>query len=232
MPALAFRRDGQRGGGVAEPAGAGKDVRKGLMVRRHGNRLLFPGRDRYIKEVRVGRHTIHRAALSGVFAVDDPDARAILLDHLGDGRGLDLLVAGRHHLERRGQVGPQLEAVHAPGGVPFWHLLMNDPAAGRHPLDIARANGPAVAETVAMFHRPGQHVGDGFNAAVRMPREPGQVVFGVIVSKIIQQQEGIELRGRAESEGAPQMDPRAFQRGFGFDDALYGSKGHGRLLFM
>ncbi len=52
---------------------------------------------------------------------------------------LHFLVARRCHLQRRRQVRPQLKAVHAARRVALRHLLVNDPAARRHPLHVARA---------------------------------------------------------------------------------------------
>ena len=59
---------------------------------------------------------------------------------------LHLLVAGIHHLVARRQVGPQLEApqqrrddLPPAGGSLARHLLVDDAAAGRHPLDVTRA---------------------------------------------------------------------------------------------
>src|SRR5205807_4604572 len=52
----------------------------------------------------------------------------------------------RRHLQRRGQVRPQLKPVHAPGGIALGHLLVDDPAARGHPLDVARGNRSAIPQ--------------------------------------------------------------------------------------
>ena len=119
----------------------------------------------------------------------------------------DVLVARRRHLQRRGQVRPQLEAVHAALRVTLRHLLVEDAAAGGHPLHVAGAQRAAVAEAVAVLDRAGQHVGDGLDAAVRMPREAGPVVLGPVVAEIVEQQERVELAGVAEAEGARRPPP-------------------------
>src|SRR5205823_3366252 len=94
---------------------------------------------------------------------------------LGDLRGFDLLVARGGHLEGRGEVGPELEAVHAAGGVALGHFLVDDAAAGGHPLDFAGADGALVSEAVGVVNGAGEDVGDGFDAAVRVPGEAGEV---------------------------------------------------------
>ena len=77
-----------------------------------------------------------------------------------------------------------------------------------------------------MIDRARQDVGDGLDAAVRMPREPGQIVVRALVAEIVQQQERIELVGIAEPEGAMELDAGAFHGGRGLDDPLDWSNGH------
>ena len=64
-----------------------------------------------------------------------------------------------------------------------------------------------------MGHAPGEYVGDRLDAAVRVPREPGQVVSGTLVAEVVEQQERIELSGVPEAERATQVDAGAFHRG-------------------
>ena len=95
------------------------------------------------------------------------------------------------------------------------HFLMQDAAAGGHPLHVAGAELAAVAEAVAMIDIAGQHVGDGLDAAMRMPREAGEIFGRPVVAEIVQQQERIEFGGVAEAERAAQMHARALDRGLG-----------------
>ena len=97
------------------------------------------------------------------------------------------------------------------------HLLMDDAAARRHPLHVARGDGAAVAHAVAVLDGSREHVGDGLDAAVRMPGKAGQIVLGNVVAEIVQQQERIEVGRVAEAERAAQMDARAFQRRLGLE---------------
>jgi hypothetical protein len=61
--------------------------------------------------------------------------------------------------------------MHAAGMISFWHFLMDDAAASRHPLHIARGNDAAVSYAVPVLDAAGKDVRDGFDTAVRMPWE-------------------------------------------------------------
>ena len=69
-----------------------------------------------------------------------------------------------------------------------------------------------------------EHVGDGLDAAMRMPGESGEVVGGILVAEIVEQEERIELGGFAEAEGALQLDARSLDGGLGFEDLFHGSE--------
>ena len=93
--------------------------------------------------------------------------------------------------------------------VTFRHLLVDDPAAGGHPLNVPRRYGPAVSKAVAVIHGAGEHICDGLYSAVRMPGEPCKVVLRAVVSKVVQEEKRIQLLGFAEAESAAQPHPRA-----------------------
>ena len=82
-----------------------------------------------------------------------------------------------------------------------------------------------------MIDLAGKHVSDRLDAAMRMPREAREILFGIVVAEVVQQQERIELLGVAEAEGAAQMHARSFERGLGLDDLLHRTDGHGTLPF-
>ena len=134
------------------------------------------------------------------------------------------LITRRGHLERRRQVRPQLESVHAARRVALGHLLMDDAAARRHPLHVAGGDGALVSHAVAVLHGSGKDVGDGLNPAMRMPRKAGKIILRNVVAEVVQKQERVEIRRVAEAEGAAQMHARAFQRGLGADNSFNGSK--------
>src|SRR4029434_996546 len=101
-----------------------------------------------------------------------------------------------------------------------------DPAPRRHPLHVTRTESPLVPQAVAMGDRPLEHVGNGLDAAVGMPGKAREIILGSFVAEIVEQQEGVEFRGIAESEGTPELDSRSFHRGPGFDTSRTGANGH------
>src|SRR5436190_10462181 len=202
------------------------------MTRRFHREALQPaGRHRDVDIARVGRNAFHRSSLSPELAADHPYARPVIVDDLRDVGSGDVLVARLRHLERRGKVRPQLKSMHPPARIAFRHFLVQDAAAGRHPLDVACAEAAAVAQAVAVVDRAGEHIGDSLDAPMRMPGKPGKVVLGVLVAKIIEQQKRIEFRRAAEPERALQLDAGAFERWLRVRDLSDGSNRHG-ILFV
>jgi len=63
--------------------------------------------------------------------------------------------------------------VHPTLRIAFWHFLVNDPATGGHPLNVAGSNCATIADTVAVLNRSGKNVSDRLNAAVGVPWEAG-----------------------------------------------------------
>jgi hypothetical protein len=59
-----------------------------------------------------------------------------------------------------------------------------------------------------------------------MPREAGEVIVGDVVSEIVEEKKGVEVSSVAKAERAAEMDARAFEGGFGFDELVDGSNGH------
>ena len=84
------------------------------------------------------------------------------------------------------------------------------PLPGGHPLHVAGGDGALVAHAVAVFDGAGEHVRDGLDAAVRVPREARQVIFRDVVAEVVEQEERVEIGRIAESECAAQVHARAF----------------------
>ena len=63
-----------------------------------------------------------------------------------------------------------------------------------------------------------QHIGDGLNAAMRMPGEAREIFVRPVVAEIIEQQERIELGGIAKAEGTAQV--YAAPSIVGFDETM------------
>jgi len=103
--------------------------------------------------------------------------------------------------------------VHTALRIALRHLLMHDAAARSHPLHVAGAERAAIAKTVAVLDRAREHIGDGLDAAMRMPGETGEIIGRPIVAEIIEQQERIGLLGVAKTESAAQLHAGTFDRG-------------------
>ena len=91
---------------------------------------------------------------------------------------------------------------------------------------VAGAERAAVAEAVAVLDRARKYIGDGLDAAVRMPGKTGEIVLQPVVTEIVKQQERIGFLGLAETESAAQLDAGAFNRRFGLHDSFDRADGH------
>ena len=116
--------------------------------------------------------------------------------------------------------------MHAPLRVALGHLLMHDAAARGHPLHVAGAEAAAIAETVAVLDRAGQHISDGLDAAMRMPGKAGEIVLRSVVAEIVEQEKRVGLLRVAETEGAAQLHAGAFERRLRLHDAFDRANGH------
>ena len=110
----------------------------------------------------------------GDVAGDDPQQRAAVgggeQGHLARAQ---VLVARRVSLSALRQVDPELEAVEqAAAGDQLLRrgLDVQDPAAGGHPLGVAVGDRAAATEGVLVVEDAVDDVGDGLEAAVRVPR--------------------------------------------------------------
>src|SRR5215472_8471723 len=171
--------------------------------------LFLARSNRNIQIDGIGGDAIHRPGLSPETPADHTDVSAVIVDDFGNVGSFHFLVARRCHLERRGKVGPQLESVHAAGLVALGHLLMDDAAAGGHPLHVTRGDYAAISHAVAVLHSSRQYIGNGLNAAMRMPWEPGQIVFRNVIAKIVEQEKRVEVLGVSETKGPAEMHASA-----------------------
>ena len=116
--------------------------------------------------------------------------------------------------------------MHAALRVALRHFLVHDAAAGGHPLHVAGTEIAAIAQAVAVLDIAGQHIGNGLDAAMRMPGKAGAIILRPVIAKIVEQQERIGGVGFAEAEGAAQFYAGALERGLRGDDLLHGPDGH------
>ena len=184
------------------------------MARRQGVGEYGPRRDADIQHFRLDHDIAYRPLHALHIPGNDLDRHPVCKPHLRNISRLDVPVAGCHHLLGRRQIGPELESPHGAGGAQLRHLLVDDPAAGGHPLYVAGPDTPMVAHAVAMLYQPFQHIGDGLDAPVGMPRESGQIFGRVGGVEIIQEhQERVKLRHLGIAEGPFQMNPGPFDGG-------------------
>jgi hypothetical protein len=107
------------------------------------------------------------------------------------------------------------------------HFLMNDPAASGHPLNISCRDHTPVSHAVSMLDVSLEHVGDGFDAPVRVPWKTVAVVSRIAGAKIIEEQKRIKERKFAEAESAFEFDPGTFKYRFAFKNlADFSRKSH------
>jgi hypothetical protein len=63
-----------------------------------------------------------------------------------------------------------------------------------------------------MAHASVEHVGDGFEAAMRMVGETRQVILGLVGAELVEQQEGIQHVELRRADHARELDARAVGR--------------------
>src|SRR6185312_13574913 len=167
---LLLGQHAERPGGVSELAVALEYVSEGMTLHFDLQRLAFSRRHEDVEITRIGGGAFDRTLLAPEVAAYDAHMRAVIVGDFRNLGALDVLIARRRHLQRRGQVRPKLEAVHAALRVTLRHLLMHDATAGRHPLYVAGAERAVIAEAVAVLDGAVEDIGDGLDAAMRMPR--------------------------------------------------------------
>ena len=156
---------------------------------------------------RDGRVRDAGAGMAPDLAGDQPQQRAAVV--VGQERDLtaaDVLVAGRGHLQAAGQVHPELDAVEgAADGDDLLRgsLLVEDPAARGHPLRVAIGDHAAATVGVLVLEGAVEHVGDGLEPAVRVPRRaPGRARLPLHLAHLVHVDERVEIAEVDAGEGA------------------------------
>ena len=101
--------------------------------------------------------------------------------------------------------------MHPAIGIAFRHLLVNDSTAGRHPLNVTRADDTAMAQAVAVLDGSGEDVGDRLDTSMRMPWKAGEIVFRSLIAEIVKKKKRIEIGRIAEPKRTAQTYTRALQ---------------------
>ena len=89
---------------------------------------------------------------------------------------------------------------------------------------VAGADHAVIAQAVAVRHRALQHVGDGFDAAVRVPRKAGQIVVGPVRAEVVEEQERVDVVQRRGGDAALEAHAGALDDRLRGDDALHGAE--------
>jgi hypothetical protein len=148
-------------------------------------------------------------------AMNADDGVAVLVGQERHRLGLDVLVAGIGHLELRGQVHPELDAVEQAARVDQrvrWALDVQDARAGGHPLRRAILNHAAATDGVLVQEGAVDHVGDGLEAAVRVPRCALGLAGPVVdLAHLVHVHERVEVGHVDAGEGPTNREPLAFE---------------------
>jgi hypothetical protein len=122
-----------------------------------------------------------------------------------------------------------LKAVHPAVLVTVGHLLVDDAAPRRHPLDVSGSEGALVPQAVGVVDRPRQHVGDRLDPAVRVPGEAGQIVLRTLVAEVVEEQKRVVLPGVTETERTLESNAGSFKCRLRLDESFDGSNRHRAL---
>ncbi len=169
--------------------------------------------------------------------------------------GPDVLVPRLGHLQAGRQVHPQLEAVEQPAAdheLLRRRLDVQQTRACRHPLGVAVGDQAAAAVGVLVLERAVDDVGDGLEAAVRVPRRALGLAGTVVdLTHLVHVDERVEPGQLDPGEGPPDREAfplipagRGGDRGdlpLGLghvglwhpgqdEDVVYGDRWHGFLL--
>src|SRR5579872_1087422 len=206
---------------ITERSRTSKHVSKSVACGLDFEALLFTGSDRHIDITRVRSNAFDWPFLAPELATDNAYSRTVIVCDFRDRAGRNVLVARVRHLERRRQVRPQLKTMHAAMLVALRHFLVKDAAAGGHPLHIPGSHLAFVSQAVPVLDRAGEHIGNGFNPPVWVPRKPRDIICRVLVPEIVEQQKRIEFPGFSETEGTLEFYPRAFNCRLGLNDLFH-----------
>src|SRR5690606_34217698 len=134
--------------------------------------------------------------------------------------GSEFAIPGRGHRVPGRQVEPELEAFHDALYL-LRDLGMDHAAPGGHPLHATVFEQAFMAGAVTVQHAPGDHVGDGLEAAVRVVGKAGDVVVGLVATEGVEHQEGVEPALQRLAEHAGELDAGAVRGRLANDQALH-----------
>ena len=171
------------------------------------------------------------ALVSVDLAGDDAhEAAAVVRGEQGHLAAADVLVARVRHLHRPGQVDPQLEAVEQPTGQHERlgrHLDVQQARARGHPLGVTVGDRATATVAVPVLEGAVDDVGDGLEAAVRVPGSALGLARGVLdLTHLVHVDERVERRQVDPGEGSPHGEPFALEAARRCRDRAHGAR-HG-----
>ena len=181
-----------------------------------------PGGQVQVEVKRLGVRPLHRRLQALAGASDHGHRNTVPGDGVGQVGGLEVPVPGRVHLLAAVQVEPELKAFHQ-ACLLLRDFRMDDAPARRHPLHATVLQQAFMARAVAVQHAPGDHVGDGLEASVRMVGEAGDVVVGLVAAKGVQHQKRVQPLLQVLGQHTGQLDTGTVRGGLALDQAFDGA---------
>ena len=178
-------------------AATGQRVGQGVVLRVPGQ-ANFPTRENR----RVQNHDggVGHARATGVAQGTGDDTNNGVTLVVGEQpyvEGTNILIARAGHFHGRGKVDPELNAVEETTRINeciWWTFDVQDARTGGHPLRGTVGDHSTATDGVLVEKGPLHHVGNGFEAAVRVPRSPlGFARTVVHLAHLIQVDEGVEI---------------------------------------
>src|SRR5439155_25997537 len=93
-------------------------------------------------------------------------------------------------------------------------------------LSFFSSHSTATSEIYPLSLHDALPICDGFDPAMGVPGEPGEVILGVLVTKVVEQEKGIEFFGVAKAERAAQPHAGALDGRLRLHNSLDWSNGH------
>jgi hypothetical protein len=103
-------------------------------------------------------------------------------------------------------------------------LDVKDAGTGRHPLRVAVGDDTSAAVGILVFHGAVDHVGDGLEAAMGVPRSAFRLTGGVFdLSHLVEVDERVEIGEVDAAKGSPHGETFPFEAGRPSRHGFHGS---------
>ena len=122
----------------------------------------------------------------------------------------NLLVSRIHHFIFPGKIDPELKSPHLAVDR-FWHLRMDNPGSGRHPLHGTGIYVPCVSPDVPVLDSAFRHECNRFDSPVRVRGESVKVILRPFDPEIVKHQNRVKLRDFIAAKCTGADEPRHLQ---------------------